>query len=226
MVGPDGRNSVVRSCSGLPVEDLGAPMDVLWMRLTKHKGDPELLTYSDRGRALILLNRGMYWQCGFSVPKGAAVELRAKSIENFRAEIAQLGSFLQDRVGDIRDWDDVKLLTVCVDRLRQCIAPACCASEMRLTPYRRWAASESILPFRMPSPQPIYWPDPLAGVPSTLGISRKYNAAANSPPGVTQRVQALIRKQVGGSLDASGPRRLCRALGLRIIRRVESTTTK
>ena len=69
VVGADGRNSVVRGCSGLAVEDVGAPTDVLWMRLSKHAGDPNLFGYADRGKALFLTDRGDYWQCGVPAPK-------------------------------------------------------------------------------------------------------------------------------------------------------------
>src|ERR1700689_2685768 len=123
VVGADGRNSVVRDLSGLLVEEVGAPMDVLWMRLSKRAGDPDLIAYSDRGRALVLLDRGSYWQCGFSVPKETAEEMQAKNIEEFRAAVVQLAPFLHDRVTELSDWNDVKLLTVRVDRLRQWYRP-------------------------------------------------------------------------------------------------------
>jgi len=129
VVGADGRNSVVRDHSGLTVEEVGAPMDVLWMRLSRRDGDPDLIAYSDRGRALVMLDRGNYWQCGFSVPKGTAEEMQAKGIEEFRAGITQLAPFLLDRVTELRDWNDVKLLTVRVD-CGTGIAPACYVSEM------------------------------------------------------------------------------------------------
>src|SRR5262252_8872486 len=124
VVGADGRNSVVRDHSGLTVEDVGAPMDVLWMRLTRRAGDPDLMVYTDRGRAaLVLIDRGTYWQCGLSLPKGTAVEVQAKGIEEFRAGIARFAPFLLNRVSELHDWNDVKLLTVRVDRLRQWYRP-------------------------------------------------------------------------------------------------------
>src|SRR6516165_9561595 len=123
VVGADGRNSAVRDCSGLTVEDVGAPMEVLWMRLSKRVSDPDLFAYSDRGRALVLLDRGSYWQCGFSVAKEPAMEIQAKGIEEFRSGVTQLAPFLLDRVSELRDWKDVKLLTVRVDRLRQWYRP-------------------------------------------------------------------------------------------------------
>src|SRR5229473_8317836 len=123
VVGADGRNSVVRDCAGLVVKEVGAPMDVLWMRLSKHVGDPELIAYANRGKALVLLDRGSYWQCGLSVFKGATEEIRIKGIEDFRASIVEIASFLRDRVEELRDWNDVKLLTVRVDRLEQWYRP-------------------------------------------------------------------------------------------------------
>src|SRR5260370_3490045 len=119
VVGADGRNSVVRNCSGLAIEELGAPMDVLWMRLPKCPGDPDMLAYADRGRTLVLLDQGSYWQCGLSVLKGAAEKMQGKGIEDFRAGIVELAPFFRDRVSELHDWNDVKLLTVRVDRLKQ-----------------------------------------------------------------------------------------------------------
>ena len=123
VVGADGRNSVVRELAGLTVQEVGAPMDVLWMRLSKRASDPDLIVYADRGKALVLLDRGSYWQCGFSFAKGTAGELRAKGIEAFRASIEKLAPFLNDRVTELNDWSDAKLLTVRVDRLRQWYRP-------------------------------------------------------------------------------------------------------
>ncbi len=119
VVGADGRSSVVRDYSGLPIEDLGAPTDVIWMRLSRREDDPEVVLYADRGKALFLTDRGDYWQCGVPAPKAAIADMQAKGIEEFRAAIVELAPFLQDRVGELRDWNDLKLLTVRVDRLRQ-----------------------------------------------------------------------------------------------------------
>jgi 2-polyprenyl-6-methoxyphenol hydroxylase-like FAD-dependent oxidoreductase len=78
---------------------------------------------ADRGRALVLLDRGTYWQCSFSFPKGTAEELRAKGIEEFRTNIIHLAPFLHDRVTELCGWSDLKLLTVRVDRLRKWYRP-------------------------------------------------------------------------------------------------------
>jgi 2-polyprenyl-6-methoxyphenol hydroxylase-like FAD-dependent oxidoreductase len=120
VVGCDGRHSTVRQEAGLASDDLGAPIDVLWMRLPKRADDPgNVLGRVDRGRILVMLDRGDYWQCAFVIRKGGFDELRAKGLDAFRAELAALAPSLADRVGELGSWDDIKLLTVAVDRLRR-----------------------------------------------------------------------------------------------------------
>ena len=117
-VGADGRHSIVRDRAGLQVTDLGAPMDVLWMRISRRPGDPgQSLGHVEPGRMFIMIDREDYWQCAFLIPKGAADEIRKQGIEQFRADIANLEPVLRDRVSELRDWNDVSLLTVRVDRL-------------------------------------------------------------------------------------------------------------
>lgn len=119
-VGCDGRHSTVRACAGLPVKDLGAPMDVLWMRLSHKPSDGNRIGGRfDRGRIFIMLYRGDYWQCGFVIPKGEHAAVMARGMEAFRADIAAVAPQLADRVDELRSWDQVKLLTVSVDRLRK-----------------------------------------------------------------------------------------------------------
>jgi len=122
-VGADGRNSIVRDCSGLKVEDIGAPMDVLWMRMSRKPDDPDMTFRFDRGKALVVLNRGDYWQGAFLISKGSYEGIRQKGIEGLRARIAEIAPFLSSRVEELKDWDDIKLLTVRVDRLRQWYRP-------------------------------------------------------------------------------------------------------
>jgi len=123
-VGADGRYSVVRERAGLEVIDLGAPMDVMWMRISRHPTDPaQTLGHFDRGRILFLINREDYWQCAFVIPKGTADEIRQRGLEAFHREIAELEPFLKDRVEELRDWKQVSLLTVRVDRLARWFRP-------------------------------------------------------------------------------------------------------
>ncbi len=122
--GTDGRHSTVRERAGLVVEDTGAPMDVLWMRISRSPTDPEQpLGRFNQGRILVMIYRGDYWQCGYLIPKGGIDEIRKRGIEAFREEIAAIAPFLKDRVAELKDWDDVKLLTVVIDRLREWSLP-------------------------------------------------------------------------------------------------------
>ena len=119
-IGADGRHSVVRERAGLPVINLGAPMDVMWMRLSRRPGDPgQTFGHVDIGRILVLLNREDYWQCAFVIPKGTIEEIRQRGLASLREEIARLAPFLRDRVDELRDWKDISLLTVAVDRLQR-----------------------------------------------------------------------------------------------------------
>ncbi|MCE9651440.1 MAG: FAD-dependent oxidoreductase [Parvibaculum sp.] len=120
VIGADGRTSVVREKAGLIIDDLGAPIDVLWLRLSRRETDEaESLGRIDAGRFFIMIDRGDYWQCAFVIPKGSFDEWKSKGIDAFRQTIATLMPSLTDRTAEIRDWNNVKLLTVKVDRLRQ-----------------------------------------------------------------------------------------------------------
>jgi 2-polyprenyl-6-methoxyphenol hydroxylase-like FAD-dependent oxidoreductase len=124
VIGADGRHSTIRARAGLKVEDLGAPMDVLWMRLSRRPDDyAEAFGHLEAGRIFIMVDRGDYWQCAFVVPKGSADELMKRDIEDFRHMILALSPWLGERVNELRSWGDVKLLTVALDRLPQWYRP-------------------------------------------------------------------------------------------------------
>jgi 2-polyprenyl-6-methoxyphenol hydroxylase-like FAD-dependent oxidoreductase len=123
-VGADGRRSTVRERAGLEVVNLGAPMDVMWMRISRRTTDPpQTFGHVAQGRILVLLNREDYWQCAFVIPKGSGDKVRERGLPAFREEIAALAPFLRDRVSELRDWKDVSVLTVAVDRLAQWSSP-------------------------------------------------------------------------------------------------------
>jgi 2-polyprenyl-6-methoxyphenol hydroxylase-like FAD-dependent oxidoreductase len=118
VIGADGRHSTVREQAGFVTEDIGAPMDVLWFSLSRKTTDGnESLGHMRAGQILVLINRGEHWQCGYVIPKGAAAEMQQRHVELLRQKIVSLVPQLADRVGEIKSWDDVKLLTVTVDRL-------------------------------------------------------------------------------------------------------------
>jgi len=117
-VAADGRHSLLRSAAGLTVEDFAAPMDVLWFRVSRSATDsPETFGHVEAGHMMIMLNRRTYWQCAFIIPKGSAAALQQEPIETFRRNVLAISPFLADRIGEIESWDEVKLLTVTIDRL-------------------------------------------------------------------------------------------------------------
>ncbi len=119
-VGADGRHSVVRERAGLKVTDLGAPMDVLWLRISRRETDPSLsLGHAEPGVFFVMINRMDYWQCGYVIAKGAFDDIQKRGIAQFREDIVRLAPFFRDRVSELRDWNDVSLLTVKVDRLEK-----------------------------------------------------------------------------------------------------------
>ena len=120
VVGADGRHSTVRESAGLRPIVLGAPMDVLWFRISRRPSDSaETMGRFDRGTILVMLERGDYWQCAYVIAKGSAGTLKAAGIEPFRERIAKLMPFLADRVHELATVDDLKLLTVGLDRLEK-----------------------------------------------------------------------------------------------------------
>jgi 2-polyprenyl-6-methoxyphenol hydroxylase-like FAD-dependent oxidoreductase len=124
VVGADGRTSVVRERASLPVEEIGAPIDVLWMRLSRRPSDPDqTFGHVEAGAIFVLLQRDDYWQCAYVIPKDAFSRVREAGLDAFRRRIAAMEPFFADRVGELRSWDDVKLLTVKIDRLREWCRP-------------------------------------------------------------------------------------------------------
>ena len=124
VVGADGRTSVVRDVSGLQIERLGAPIDVLWFRLPRQPDDQkQALGRFGNGKIMVMINRDTYWQCGYIIRKGALDSIKQRGLEPFRQDILSLAPFLDDRVKEISEWDQLKLLTVLVDRLRKWYRP-------------------------------------------------------------------------------------------------------
>jgi 2-polyprenyl-6-methoxyphenol hydroxylase-like FAD-dependent oxidoreductase len=124
VVGADGRGSTVRRLAGLEVLDLGAPMDALWMQVSHSPGDPgQTLGRIAAGQILVLIDRGGYWQIAYVIPKGGYDAIRRRGLPALRSALTTLAPFLVDRVPELRDWDDVKLLTVRVDRLSRWYRP-------------------------------------------------------------------------------------------------------
>ncbi|HEY1429681.1 MAG TPA: FAD-dependent oxidoreductase [Candidatus Tumulicola sp.] len=118
VVGCDGRHSTIRQSAGFEVKDLGAPMDVLWLRLPKGPNDPaQLLGSVNDGHMLVMIDRNEYWQCAYLIPKGGLDKLKTAGLDELHRGLVAAAPELADRVGAIDDWSKVSLLEVTVDRL-------------------------------------------------------------------------------------------------------------
>jgi len=120
VVAADGRHSTLRARAGLQSDDYGAPMDVLWFRLPRRDSD-QTATFGhiEMGAMLIMLNRDDYWQCAFVIPKGGIERVKAAGLEAFRGRVVEMSPYLADRISELKNWDDIKLLSVTVDRLQK-----------------------------------------------------------------------------------------------------------
>ena len=121
VIGADGRRSKVRDAAGLKVQNLGAPIDVLWMRISKQPTDESGSGGRfGTGHFMAMIDRRTYWQCAYVIHKGGIEAIRARGLEAFRSDVARLAPIFADRIDrDLATWDDVKLLSVSVDRLEQ-----------------------------------------------------------------------------------------------------------
>jgi 2-polyprenyl-6-methoxyphenol hydroxylase-like FAD-dependent oxidoreductase len=123
-IAADGRSSVLRDKAALPKKDFGVPIDVLWFRLPKAKTSTnETGGTFGQGTFLVEIDRGDYWQCAYVVPKGAADAIRGKGLDSFRAEVARAAPELASAVETLKNWDQVKLLSVSLDRLKRWSRP-------------------------------------------------------------------------------------------------------
>jgi 2-polyprenyl-6-methoxyphenol hydroxylase-like FAD-dependent oxidoreductase len=124
VIGCDGRHAVTRRAAQMDVIERGVPIDVLWFRLSRKRGDPdELLGNINYGKALIQINRGDYFQCGFIIRKGSFDEIKSNGLNSFRESIVQIAPYLLDRVEELENWGQIKLLSVQINRLRQWYRP-------------------------------------------------------------------------------------------------------
>jgi 2-polyprenyl-6-methoxyphenol hydroxylase-like FAD-dependent oxidoreductase len=120
VIGADGRRPVTHTRANLELQEFGVPIDVLWMRLSKRAGDPpQSLGFFQHGKLLVLLDRGDYFQVGFVIPKGSLDDLKAQGLPELHRQIVEIASFLRDRIGELDDWEKIKLLTVQINRLKK-----------------------------------------------------------------------------------------------------------
>ena len=118
VIGADGRHAITHTRAGLKIKEFGVPIDVLWMRLSKRADDPpQTLGFFQHGKLLVLLDRGDYFQVGFVIPKGGLDEIKQRGLSALHDDMIEIAPFLRDRIGELDDWEKIKLLTVQINRL-------------------------------------------------------------------------------------------------------------
>src|ERR1700716_486237 len=123
-IGCDGRHSIVRQRANLEVEEIGAPMDVLWFRSGKRAGESEsVFARVETGKMMVTFDRGDYWQCAYVIAKGQYDAVKARGLDAFRADVIRMAPVLKAGISDVKTWDDVKLLTVAINRLKRWTRP-------------------------------------------------------------------------------------------------------
>jgi 2-polyprenyl-6-methoxyphenol hydroxylase-like FAD-dependent oxidoreductase len=207
VVAADGRHSNLRQAAGLAIEQLGAPMDVLWFSLSRRPDDPtEAMGRFGNGRIFIMLNRGDYWQCGFVIRKGSLEQVRSQGLDAFREAVAKSAPFIADRVGELRNWDPIKLLTVAVDRMPRWYRPGLIFigdAAHAMSPIGgvgiNLAIQDAVAAGNILS-QPL-----LAGTVTTEDLA-KVQERRELPTRVTQRLQILMQNRVvTRALDETQP---------------------
>lgn len=124
VIGADGRNSQVKAKAGLTGKSFGSPRDVLWFRLDKHPDDPHWgMGHKGPKQNFIVIDRGDYWQCGYTIQKGQFEALQQAGLEAFKTTMAQVAPFSAERMAEVDEWDKLKLLSIRIDRLDQWMKP-------------------------------------------------------------------------------------------------------
>jgi 2-polyprenyl-6-methoxyphenol hydroxylase-like FAD-dependent oxidoreductase len=203
VVGADGRHSTVRALAGLKVEDFGAPMDVLWFRLSKRADDgQQALGRILAGVVFVTLDRGDYWQCAYVIPKGGFDRLRGKGLEAFRDALVRLNPAFADRVGEIASWDDVKLLTVKVDRLKRWYRPGLlCIGDAAHAMSPVGGVGINLAIQDAVAAANILW-EPLRAGHAPVEVLAEVQARREWPTKMMQRVQLLVQKRIIGNVLA------------------------
>lgn len=205
VIAADGRHSTLREKAALPVVTAGTPIDVLWMRISRRPDDPDQpLGRFDRGRVFVMLYREDYWQCAYVIPKGGYDDIRHGGLEPFRTALCEIAPFIKDRVREIAVWDDVKLLSVTVDRLVSwfrpgllCIGDAAHAMSPIGGVGINLAIQDAVAAANILT-------KPLKEGSLTDDDLRKVQRRREWPTRMTQRLQVLMQNRIFGPIVAGG----------------------
>lgn len=217
VVAADGRSSTLRQRAGLQSQDFGAPMDVLWFRLPRLPGDTEETQGRfDAGLVFVMLNRGDYWQCAYVIPKGGDAAVRAAGLPAFQASVAKMLPVDATRAQAITDWDQVKLLTVKVDRLLEWARPGllCIGDAAHAMSPVGGVGVNLAVQDAVAAANALTWP--LLMKTLSFDDLKRVQARRDWPTRATQQLQLLMQNTViSRSLSAKGP--VTPPLGLRIL---------
>jgi 2-polyprenyl-6-methoxyphenol hydroxylase-like FAD-dependent oxidoreductase len=206
VVACDGRYFTIRQSARLPLQEFGVPLDVLWFRISRQSHDPQqVLGNINYGKALILINRGDYFQAGLIIRKDTLDQIKAGGLGAFRQTIAQIAPYLRDRVGEIEDWDKIKLLMVQINRLCQwhlpgllCIGDAAHAMSPAGGVGINLAIQDAVAAANILA-------GPLRAGQVTDSILERVQQRREFPTRVTQFLQVNAHKALNAAFEADGP---------------------
>lgn len=220
VVAADGRGSVLRKAAGLQSEEFGAPMDVLWFRLPRVATDTEETQGRiEAGRMMVMLNRGDSWQCAYIIAKGGDAQIRAAGLDAFKASIGPLLPFEAERANAIADWDQVKLLTVKVDRLKAWARPGfLCIGDAAHAMSPIGGVGVNLAVQDAVAAANLLW-RPFEDDKPTFADLKRVQARREFPTRATQRLQLAMQNAIiAPTLSATGPVRP--PLALRVLTKV------